>query len=124
MRIEKGYRAWGTDMTTEHDPYEAGLGFAVKADKGDFIGREALAKRKEAGPRRRLVCTVLDDPDVVVMGNEPVFVDGRAVGYVTSADFGYTLGQSIAYAWVSARARRGREQAGDRVLRLSAIRPR
>ena len=100
MRIEKGYRAWGTDMTTEHDPYEAGLGFAVKADKGDFIGREALAKRKEAGPRRRLVCTVLDDPNVVVMGYEPVFVDGRAVGYVTSADFGYTLGQSIAYAWV------------------------
>jgi dimethylglycine oxidase len=100
MRIEKGYRAWGTDMTTEHDPYEAGLGFAVKADKGDFIGREALAKRKEAGPRRRLVCTVLDDPDVVVMGYEPVFVDGRPVGYVTSADFGYALGQSIAYAWV------------------------
>jgi dimethylglycine oxidase len=100
MRIEKGYRAWGTDMTTEHDPYEAGLGFAVKADKGDFIGREALAKRKEAGPRRRLVCTVLDDPGVVVMGYEPVFADGRAVGYVTSADFGYTLGQSIAYAWV------------------------
>jgi glycine cleavage system aminomethyltransferase T/glycine/D-amino acid oxidase-like deaminating enzyme len=100
MRIEKGYRAWGTDMTTEHDPYEAGLGFAVKADKGDFIGRAALAKRKEAGPRRRLVCTVLDDPNVVVMGYEPVFVDGRAVGYVTSADFGYTLGQSIAYAWV------------------------
>jgi glycine cleavage system aminomethyltransferase T len=100
LRVEKGYRAWGTDMTTEHDPYEAGLGFAVKADKGDFIGREALAKREEAGPRRNLVCTVLDDPNVVVMGYEPIVVDGRAVGYVTSADYGYTLGQSIAYAWV------------------------
>ena len=100
LRVEKGYRAWGTDMTTEHDPYEAGLGFAVKPDKGGFIGREALLKRKEAGARRRLVCTLLDDPNVVVMGSEPVWADGRAVGYVTSADFGYTLGRSIAYAWV------------------------
>jgi dimethylglycine oxidase len=99
LRVEKGYRAWGTDMTTEHDPYEAGLGFAVKADKGDFVGREALLKRQEAGPRRKLVCLVLDDPNVVVMGSEPVWAD-RAVGYVTSADFGYSLGQSIAYAWV------------------------
>ena len=105
LRVEKGYRAWGTDMTTEHDPYEAGLDFAVKVDKGDFIGREALLARKVAGPRRKLVCLVLEDPGVVVMGNEPVWADGRAgglaVGYVTSADFGYTLGQSIAYAWVS-----------------------
>ena len=105
LRVEKGYRAWGTDMTTEHDPYEAGLDFAVKPEKGNFIGREALLERREAGPRRKLVCLVLDDPGVVVMGNEPVWADGRAggraVGYVTSADFGYTLGQSIAYAWVS-----------------------
>jgi dimethylglycine oxidase len=100
LRVEKGYRAWGTDMTTEHDPYEAGLGFAVKPDKGDFVGHEALLKRKEAGPRRKLVCLVLDDPTVVVMGNEPVWADA-AVGYVTSADFGYSLGQSIAYAWVT-----------------------
>jgi len=99
LRVEKGYRAWGTDMTTEHDPYEAGLGFAVQPEKGDFVGREALVERKEAGPRRKLVCTVLDDPNVVVMGKEPVFAD-TAVGYVTSADFGYSLGRSIAYAWV------------------------
>jgi dimethylglycine oxidase len=104
LRVEKGYRAWGTDMTTEHGPYEAGLGFAVKPDKGDFVGREALLAREEAGPRRKLVCTVLDAPNVVVMGNEPVWADGetggRAVGYVTSADFGYSIGQSIAYVWV------------------------
>jgi dimethylglycine oxidase len=100
LRVEKGYRAWGTDMTTEHDPYEAGLGFAVKPEKGDFVGREALLGRKEAGPRRKLVCAVLDDPNVVVMGSEPVWAD-TAVGYVTSADFGYSLGRSIAYAWVT-----------------------
>src|SRR3712207_8442348 len=56
MRLEKGYRLWGTDMTTEHDPYEAGLGFAVKLDKGEFVGREALLGRKEEDPRRKLSC--------------------------------------------------------------------
>jgi dimethylglycine oxidase len=102
LRVEKGYRSWGTDMTTEHDPYEAGLGFAVKSDKGGFVGSEALLRRREAGPRRKLSCLVLDDPGVVVMGKEPVWVPGgdRAVGYVTSADFGYTVERSIAYAWV------------------------
>ena len=100
LRLEKGYRMWGTDMTTEHDPYEAGLGFAVKPDKGDFIGREALECRREEGPRRKLTCLVLDDPGVVVMGNEPVWGRDSAVGYVTSAAYGYSVGKSIAYAWL------------------------
>jgi glycine cleavage system aminomethyltransferase T/glycine/D-amino acid oxidase-like deaminating enzyme len=100
LRLEKGYRSWGTDMTTEHDPYEAGLGFAVKPDKGDFVGREALLRRKEAGQRRKLSCLLLDDPRVVVMGSEPVYSGGGAVGYVTSAAYGYSIGQSIAYAWL------------------------
>jgi glycine cleavage system aminomethyltransferase T len=100
MRLEKGYRLWGTDMTTEHDPYEAGLGFAVKLDKGEFVGREALLRRKEEGPRRRLSCLLLDDPSVVVMGSEPVYAEGRPVGYVTSAAYGYSIVQSIAYAWL------------------------
>jgi dimethylglycine oxidase len=100
LRLEKGYRSWGTDMTTEHDPYEAGLGFAVKPDKGDFVGREALLRRKEAGPRRKLSCLLLDDPRVIVMGSEPVYSGGGAVGYVTSAAYGYSIEQSIAYAWL------------------------
>lgn len=100
LRLEKGYRMWGTDMTSEHDPYEAGLGFAVKPDKGDFVGREALERRKVEGPRCRLSCLVLEDPGVVVMGNEPVFSGDAAVGYVTSAAYGYSVGQSIAYAWL------------------------
>ncbi len=100
MRLEKGYRLWGTDMTTEHDPYEAGLGFAVKLDKGDFLGREALLRRKEEGPRRKLSCLLLDDPRVVVVGSEPVYSNGAPVGYVTSAGYGYSIGQSIAYAWL------------------------
>ena len=100
LRLEKGYRMWGTDMTSEHDPYEAGLEFAVKPEKGDFIGREALERRREEGLRRRLSCLVLDDPGVVVMGNEPVWSAGAAVGYVTSAAYGYSVDKSIAYAWL------------------------
>lgn len=99
LRLEKGYRAWGSDMWSEHDPYEAGLGFAVKPDKGDFIGRDALARRREQGPARRLRCLTIDD-GTVVMGSEPVLADDRTVGFVTSAAFGYTVGASIAYAWL------------------------
>ena len=100
LRLEKGYRLWGTDMTAEHDPYEAGLGFTVKPEKGEFIGREALSRRMAEGPRRRLGCLVLDDPSVTVMGSEPVYHDGEAVGYVTSAAYGYSVRKSIAYAWL------------------------
>ncbi|GIH48339.1 dimethylglycine oxidase [Microbispora rosea] len=101
LRLEKGYRSFGTDMTFEHDPYEAGLGFAVKMDKGDFVGREALERRKE-NVRRRLTCLTVDDPTQVVMGKEPVYDGESAVGYVTSAAFGYTIGKGIAYAWLPA----------------------
>ncbi len=103
LRLEKGYRSWGTDMTTEHDPFEAGLGFAVRMDKGDFVGREALERRQAAGqPERRLVALVIGDREAVVMGKEPVEVDGRTVGYVTSAAYGYSVEAPIAYAWVPA----------------------
>jgi glycine cleavage system aminomethyltransferase T/glycine/D-amino acid oxidase-like deaminating enzyme len=101
LRLEKGYRSFGTDMTYEHDPYEAGLGFAVKLDKGDFIGRAALEERRTA-VRRRLTCLTIDGPEAVVMGKEPVYHGDRPVGYVTSAAYGYTIGKGIAYAWLPA----------------------
>lgn len=99
LRLEKGYRAFGTDMTREHSPAEAGLDFAVRPAKGDFIGRQALAERPL---RQRLACLVLDDPAAVVLGSEPVYAPGSParVGYVTSADQSYTLGITIAYAWL------------------------
>jgi dimethylglycine oxidase len=99
LRLEKGYRLYGTDMTTEHDPYEAGLAFAVKPDKGDFIGREALLRRKEEGPRRKLACLILEG-EQPMMGGEPVFHDGASAGYVTSAEYGHAVQKSIAYAWL------------------------
>lgn len=101
LRLEKGYRSFGTDLTFEHDPYEAGLGFAVKLDKGEFLGKEALVARGSA-PSRRLCCLTVDDPAAVVLGKEPVLAGGECVGYVTSAAYGYTIGKGIAYAWLPA----------------------
>jgi glycine cleavage system aminomethyltransferase T/glycine/D-amino acid oxidase-like deaminating enzyme len=106
LRLEKGYRFAGVDMTTEHDPYEAGLGFAVRMDKGDFVGRGALIGKSAEAAERRLIPLVIEDPAAVVMGKEPVHVDGRPAGYVTSAGFGYTIGKAIAYAWLPAEAAR------------------
>ncbi|NSC24918.1 FAD-dependent oxidoreductase [Streptomyces albus subsp. chlorinus] len=102
LRLEKGYRAWGVDMTTEHTPEEAGVSFAVRPAKGDFTGRDALAARGPAA--RRLVCLTLDDDAAVVMGGEPVHLDGVVAGYVTSASYGYSVGRCVAYAWLPADA--------------------
>ena len=98
LRLEKGYRVWGSDVTTTDSPYEAGLGFAVKMNKGEFIGRDALERAGE--PTRRLACLVLDEPRSVVLGSEPVRFEGRAVGRVTSGGYGYSVESSIAYAYL------------------------
>jgi glycine cleavage system T protein len=101
MRLEKGYRVWGSDITPDVNPYQAGVGFAVKLDKGaDFIGREALLKSKDGPLGEKLACLVLDDPRSVALGEEPVRVDGRIVGRVTSGGYGYTVERSIAYGYL------------------------
>ena len=101
LRLEKGYRVWSSDITPDETPFEAGLGFAVALDKGvDFIGREALIAPREAGPRKRLRCLVLDDPRSVCLGNEPVRIDGAVVGRVTSGGYGFAVERSIAYAYL------------------------
>ncbi|MGN9761539.1 GcvT family protein [Streptomyces sp. SD31] len=102
LRLEKGYRSWGHDMTTEHNPYEAGLGFAVRRDKDHFTGKAALEGTSDETVTRRLTPLVVQDEQSVVMGHEPVYVAGRPVGYVTSAAYGYTIGAPIAYAWLPA----------------------
>jgi 4-methylaminobutanoate oxidase (formaldehyde-forming) len=110
MRLEKGYRVWGADITPDETPYEAGLGFAVKLDKGEFVGRDALAAAGE--PERKLCCLVLDDPRAVALGSEPVRVGERVVGRVTSGGYGYTVARSIAYAYLpAAEAEEGTEVA-------------
>ena len=101
LRLEKGYRVWSSDITPEETPYEAGLGFAVRLNKeAAFIGREALSKAREAGPRKVLACLVLDDPRSVALGNEPVRVDGAVVGRVTSGGYGFAVERSIAYGYL------------------------
>jgi glycine cleavage system T protein len=100
LRLEKGYRVWGADITPDETPYEAGLGFAVKLDKGDFIGRAALSQASE--PERILACLVLADPRSVALGSEPVRLEGTTVGRVTSGGYGYTVERSIAYAYLPA----------------------
>jgi 4-methylaminobutanoate oxidase (formaldehyde-forming) len=103
LRVEKGYRVWGADITPEDTPDEAGLGFAVKPDKGvDFIGREALLRARESAPERRLVCLALADSLAVTLGSEPVRIGGEVVGRVTSGGYGYAVGRSLAYAYLPA----------------------
>jgi 4-methylaminobutanoate oxidase (formaldehyde-forming) len=119
LRLEKGYRVWGSDISPDDTPYEAGLGFAVKLEK-DFLGRERLAELRERPLERRLVCLVLEDPRSVALGSEPVAVDGDICGRVTSGGYGYTVERSIAYAYVpAATAEPGQpvevEIFGDRV---------
>jgi glycine cleavage system aminomethyltransferase T/glycine/D-amino acid oxidase-like deaminating enzyme len=99
MRLEKGYRSFGTDMTTEHNPYEAGLGFAVRKS-GGFIGEAALAKIDQSNLAKKLTCLKIHKAEDVVMGKEPVLVNNEAVGYVTSCYFGHSVDHPIAYAWL------------------------
>ena len=114
LRLEKGYRAWASDLDSETTPFEAGLGFAVKRDKGEFIGRAALDREL----RQKLVCLTLDDPRAIALGSEPVQTeDGEIVGRVTSGGYGYAVEASIAYAYVHpARAEPG-TRLRDRHLR-------
>jgi sarcosine dehydrogenase len=99
-RLEKGYRAWGSDIGPDHTPIEAGMGWAVKDRSGvDFLGREAIAAQRAAGVRKRLA-GFTTDPSVVLLGRETIYRDGERVGWLSSAGFGYTLDRSIGYGYV------------------------
>lgn len=100
LRLEKGYRLWGNELHTEYNPLEAKLSFAVRMEKEDFIGRSALAMVREQGTARKLCCLTLDAPNAVVMGNEPIWIDGCVSGYVTSANYGYSINRGIAYGYL------------------------
>jgi 4-methylaminobutanoate oxidase (formaldehyde-forming) len=102
LRLEKGYRAWSTDITPETTPEAAGLGFAVRLDKpAPFLGRDALlAEQAAGGPRERLRCLVLDDPRAVCLGGEPVRIAGSTAGRVTTGGYGHRVERSIAFAYL------------------------
>ncbi|KAL2837470.1 hypothetical protein BJY01DRAFT_251430 [Aspergillus pseudoustus] len=110
LRIEKGYRTYGTDLTAEHDPYEAGLAFTVDGKKTvPFVGKDALQCRASQKPlTRRLRCLTVDDGVSIVMGKEPVFCSSEAaVGYVTTAAFAFSVRRPVVYAWLPAGVEEG-----------------
>jgi glycine cleavage system T protein len=101
LRMEKAYRYFSGDMTPLENPYEAGLGFCVQLDKGDFIGREALVKAKEAGLKNKLCTLVLDGSDyITVYGGEAIYLDGKVVSRVRSANYGHLLKKNILLAYL------------------------
>jgi 4-methylaminobutanoate oxidase (formaldehyde-forming) len=102
LRVEKGFRAWGHDVGPLTSPLEAGLGFAVALGKGDFLGREALLRQREAGVKRRLLSFTLDDSELFPHGNEPLFRDGQRCGSVSSATYGHSLGRAVTLGWIGA----------------------
>jgi glycine cleavage system aminomethyltransferase T len=97
-------------MTTEHDPVQSGLDFAVRPAKGEFVGKAAFEAAAGAAPARRLRCLTVDDGTSLVLGKEPVYVGGTAAGYITSAAFGHTVRKPVAYAWLP-----GEVEVGDSV---------
>ena len=113
LRLDKGYRAFGSDLTPDHTPLEAGLRFTCKLSTPiDFVGRTALESAIEAGPRRRLVSLRVGDPDAMLWGGELVLHDGEPAGQVTSAAWSATCGAAVglAYVW---RPDRGPVRAED-----------
>jgi 4-methylaminobutanoate oxidase (formaldehyde-forming) len=133
LRLEKGYRAWGRELTPDYNPYEVGLSFAVKLDKGDFIGRDALLAAKGRPPARRLLSFVALSPDTpIAHGGELILRNGAPAGEVTSAAYGHTVGGIVALgyaatggapvddAWLSARFEL--DIAGERVPVRASLR--
>lgn len=102
-RIEKAFRHFGHDITDEDHVLEAGLGFAVKPDKGEFIGRDAVLRRKEEGLTRRMVQFRLTDPEAMVFHNEAIVRNGEIVSVVTSGNYGHAIGAGIAMGYVPCR---------------------
>lgn len=101
LRLEKGYRAWGRELTPDDTPLQAGLAWAVKLDKpGGFIGRDALVAAGSKPLSRRLVSVVLDDPEPLLWGGEALLRDGKPVGDLTSAGYGHTIGASVGLGYV------------------------
>jgi 4-methylaminobutanoate oxidase (formaldehyde-forming) len=101
LRLEKGYRAWGSDITPNDTPFEAGLGWAVKLNsKIPFLGREAAERAANSPLKKRFAAFTVADPAVVLVGRETILRDGKTVGYLTSAGFGYTMAKPIGLGYV------------------------
>ncbi len=131
-RIEKGFRHFGHDITCEDHVLEAGLGFAVKTDKADFVGRDAVLRKRESGLENRMVQFLLAEPEPLLYHNEPLLRDGQIVGYVSSGNYGHTLGGAVGMGYVPCAGQSAAEVlassyeidvAGVRVKATASLRP-
>ncbi|MBY8977286.1 GcvT family protein [Rhodobacteraceae bacterium NNCM2] len=131
-RIEKAFRHYGHDITDEDHVLEAGLGFAVKTGKPDFIGRDAVLKKKETGLERRMVQFKLTDPEPLLYHNEPILRDGEIVSFLTSGNYGHHLGAAIGMGYVPCAGETAQELlastfeidvAGTRVPAEASLKP-
>ena len=112
-RTEKGFRHFGHDITCEDHVLEAGLGFAVKTDKPDFIGRDAVLRKKETGLETRLVQFKLTDPEPLLYHNEPIVRDGEIVGYLSSGSYGHHLGAAVGMGYVPCKGEAAADMLGS-----------
>jgi 4-methylaminobutanoate oxidase (formaldehyde-forming) len=110
LHLEKGYADWGSELTPEYTPFDAGLGFCVALDKEDFIGRDALARIKAEGPKWKLCTFTLETTDpLMLQGSAPIVHGGKVIGVTSSAGYGHTLGKNICYGYISAEIASNRE---------------
>jgi sarcosine dehydrogenase len=101
LRLEKGYRAWGSDITPNDSPFEAGLGWAVKLSRNiDFVGRKAIERKRSQPLKKRLAGFTVDDPNIILLGRETILRDGEFAGYLSSGGFGYTIRKPIGYGYL------------------------
>ena len=128
LRIEKAFRHFGHDITSEDNVVDAGLGFAVRTAKPDFIGRDAVLRRMESGPRLKMTQFRLSDPEPMLYHNEPILKDGAFVGYLSSGAYGHALGGAIGMGYVPAEMAGETsgweiEVAGRRIAAAASLRP-
>lgn len=118
LRLEKGYRYWSAEVTPDYSPYDAGLGFAVNLDKGDFLGHEALARIKSEGPKWKLALFTMDlDQPMLLYGGETITRQGRILGVVSSGGYGHTIGRTIAMGYLPAEEAEHQEGFAIEVFR-------
>ncbi|MEM7026472.1 MAG: aminomethyltransferase family protein, partial [Pseudomonadota bacterium] len=131
-RIEKAFRHFGHDITDQDHVLEAGLGFAVKPDKGGFIGRDAVLQKREEGLQRRLVQFILQDQEPLLFHNEPIVRNGQIVSYLTSGNYGHFLGAAVGLGYVPCAGETASEVtasdyeieiAGARVKAAASLKP-
>ena len=102
LRLEKGFLAWGGDITPDENPLEAGLGFATRMNKGNFVGRDAIKKSKDEG-LKQVICSVLLDKDACILyGGEAVYHNGKSVARLRSGGYGHTIGKNIGFVYLPA----------------------